>query len=71
MSEVDDLNVAMDKITTSVGAAMTEIQTLAAEIAALPANPDPAAIESAVTRLNTLAANLDAAVNPPAAAAAV
>lgn len=61
MSEVTDLSAAVAGITTAVNAAVTDIQALTA---ALAANPDPAAIETAVGELNTLAQNLNNAVNP-------
>jgi hypothetical protein len=60
MSEQDDLKAAMGNITDAVGVAITEIQTLASEIAAN--SGDPAAIEAAAGNLNTLATNLKAAV---------
>lgn len=70
MSEIDDLNTAMSNITTAVSGAVTDIQTLSAQLAAQGQNPDPAAIEAAVTQLNTLATNLNNAVTPPAPASA-
>jgi hypothetical protein len=60
MSEQDDLKAAMGNITDAVGVAITEIQTLASEIAAN--SGDSAAIEAAAGNLNTLATNLKAAV---------
>lgn len=65
MSEVTDLQTAVDGITVAVAAAVTDINTLAAQVAALSVpNPDPAAIEDAVAKLNALANNLNAAVTP-------
>jgi hypothetical protein len=66
-----DLAAAMAALTTAVTGAVTEIQSLAAAIAAANANNDSAAIETAVGQINTLSANLTAAVTaatPPAPA---
>ncbi len=57
-----DLSAAMATLTTAVGGAVTEIQGLAAQIAAANAANDSAAIEAAVGQINTLSANLSAAV---------
>ena len=65
MAAIDDLSAAVQKIQDAVSAAVTDIQTLTAEIqAANSTNNDPA-IEDAATRLNTIADTLNAAVNPP------
>lgn len=67
-NELDDLNAAVDKITTAVNGAVTDIQTLAEEIKQLSSNPggvDPAAVEAAAVKLSALADGLNAAVNPP------
>jgi septal ring factor EnvC (AmiA/AmiB activator) len=64
MAEVDDLNAALGTITTAVQAAIADIQTLSAQIAAN--KTDATAMEDAAGKLNTLAANLAAAVAPPA-----
>ena len=61
--EVTDLNAAVASLTTAVNGAVAELQSLAATIAANNANnPDAAPVEAAVTSLNTLATNLQAAV---------
>lgn len=68
MAEIDDLNAAVDKITSAVGGAVTDIQTLAAEVKQLSSNPsgvDPAAVEAVSVKLSALADGLNAAVNPP------
>lgn len=63
MSAIDDVNAALAAIKTAVGAAVTEIQALALEVATGSSDPDEAALEATAASLNTLAANLTAAVN--------
>lgn len=65
MSEIDDLNAAETTLASAVTAAVADIQTLTAQLAANAGNGDAAAINEAVTKLNSLAANLNNAVNPP------
>jgi hypothetical protein len=68
LSEIDDLNSAVQAISDAVAIAVTDLQKLAAEITA-QAN-DPAAMEAAAGKLNDLATALNAAttaaVPPPA-----
>ena len=59
MSELDDLNAAVDKMSKAVDDAVADIKKLADEIAASSSNP--AAVEAAAQKLNTLADNLEAA----------
>lgn len=65
MSAIDDLNAAVTNIGNAVTAAVADIQKLASQIVTANTANDPA-IESAVSQLNTLATNLNNAVNPPA-----
>jgi argininosuccinate lyase len=60
MSEITDLQAAVTAITTAVNNAITEIQTLAAQVQ--NNSTDPAAMEAAAASLNTLATNLAAAM---------
>lgn len=60
MAAVDDLNAAVTAMTTAVGNAVTEIQKLAAQIAAGGLTSEQA--EAIAGQLNTLATNLQAAV---------
>jgi glutamate-1-semialdehyde aminotransferase len=66
MSALSDLQDSVTKIGTAVGNAVTEIQALAAQIAAQTNDP---AVEAAAQQVATLASNLQAAVDaatPPA-----
>lgn len=68
--EIDDLNAAVDKMTTAVTAASAEIETLVTEIT--DNSDDPAAVEAAAQKLSALADSLTSAIPaspaPPAAA---
>ncbi len=75
---IADLNAAVAALTTEVSGAADQIKAETAKILDLIANPpstgvDPAAVEAAVTSINSLAAGLHEAVsaaqgalNPPA-----
>lgn len=65
MSEVDDLNNALTDLQTQVAAiggavttAVNDLDALEAQVAGIATNPDPAAIESAVTTIKNLSASL-------------
>lgn len=60
MAAIDDLNTAVAAVQAAATAAVTDIQNLVA------AGNQDAAIETAVTTLNGIATNLQAAVAPPA-----
>lgn len=62
MSEITDLQTAVAAITTAVNLAITDIQSLAAQIATN--KDDPAAMEDAASKLNALAQSLTVAVTP-------
>ena len=77
MGKLDDLNAAVAANIAADDAAITSVQTLAAdvqklteELAAATAADDSAAIEAAVTALQGQTAKLNAVLNPPAAPAA-
>lgn len=63
MTAIDDLNTAVDKLTAAVGVAISDIQTISQEL--LNAQGDPAAVNAAVAKLNTLSDNLSAATPSP------
>lgn len=66
MAAIDDLNAAVAAMQTAVSDAVADIQKLTAAINAAPS--DAAAVSAAAAQINTLAGNLEAAVNPPAPA---
>lgn len=70
MAAIDDLTAAETNLETVVGALVTDIQTLATELAAAQAGNDDAAVEAVVTKMNALAASAQAVLTPPAPAPA-
>ena len=64
MAALDDLTAAVAKMTQAVADAVTDIKTLADEVAAAAQNQDGPAIEDAVGKLNALADTLEAAAKP-------
>ena len=71
MAAIDDLNAAVTSLTTEVGAVVTEMNTLMADLTAALAAGNSTAIETAVTNINAQVAALQAAVTadtPPAGA---
>lgn len=71
MSALVDLQNAQAAIATAVSTAVADIQSLADKVASLGDAVSSADAETVATALNTLAGNLNAAVNPPAPPAAV
>jgi len=69
MSALTDLQGAEASLATAVAAAVADIQALAAQLAALPSVSDADAA-TITSELNTLATNLNNAVNPPPPSAA-
>lgn len=65
MSALTDLQASQAALAAAVQSAITDITNLAAALAAAQSGNDDAGVEAVVTQLNTLAANLTAAVNPP------
>ena len=65
MTALSDLQASLASLQTAVAAAITDITNLAAALAAAQSGNDDAGVEAVVTQLNTLAANLTAAVTPP------
>ena len=66
MSALTDLQAAVAAVNTAVSNAVTEIQKLAQQIGTNTDDPD---VEAAATQINTLATNLQSAVDaaqPPA-----
>lgn len=61
MSEVDDLNAAVEKMTAAVNVAVTDIKTISDELAAASSSGDKAAIEAAAQKLSALADTLSTA----------
>lgn len=66
MAAIDDLTTAETNLETVVGALVTDIQTLAAELAAAQSSNNDAAVEAVVTKMNALAASAQAVLTPPA-----
>lgn len=66
MSALTDLQASYTSLAAAVQSAITDITNLAAALAAAQAASDDAGVEAVATQMNTLAANLTAAVNPPA-----
>ena len=69
MSAIDDLNTAVANLASEQAAVTTAVTDLLAEISNLQAGvsaSDDTAIEAAVSAINTVTTNLNAAVNPPA-----
>jgi HAMP domain-containing protein len=66
MAALDNLTAAEANLETVIAAAVTDIQTLAAEVAAGNTANDPA-IQGVADKINAVAASLQAVVSPPAA----
>jgi hypothetical protein len=64
MTALSDLQASQAALAAAVQAAITDIQALAAKLAALPSGTADADVEAVVTQLNALASNLTAAVTP-------
>lgn len=65
MSALADLQAAQTAVQTAVTAAITDIQTLAAQVAGFGDSVTSADAETVANALNTLATNLSNAVNQP------
>jgi len=61
MAAIDDLNTAITTVGNAVTVAVTDLQTLGAELAAANAANDTAAIQAAVGKLNSITSTLSAA----------
>lgn len=61
MSEIDDLNASVQKMTDAVNVAITDIKTLSDELAAAVASGDMSAVKAAADKLNALSDSLSAA----------
>ncbi|MGB8633158.1 MAG: hypothetical protein WCD69_27930, partial [Xanthobacteraceae bacterium] len=64
MSALTDLQASQAALATAVQSAITDISNLSTALATAQAGNDDAGVEAVVTQLNTLAANLTAAVAP-------
>jgi hypothetical protein len=70
MAAIDDLTAVVTEVDTDIANVLALVTTLNAQIATLEANTtDPAAVEAQVALLKQSAANIEAALPTPTAAA--
>lgn len=62
MAAIDDLKAAVTTMSTAVADAATELKTLAQTLANSSGDVNSADVEAAAAQINTLAGNLEAAV---------
>ena len=67
VSALSDLQASTAALTVAVNAAISDIASLASQLATASAGNDDAGVEAVVTQLNQLGTNLQNAVTPPAA----